>query len=592
MQYANKGLFTFRTLAGLIEYPGITAEKTVANALLSTHSWLTALLLYASLALSAAATTIFALNYGGEPAWRIKHTSLFRKTPLGAQALTSIILVAVLLYTGASVFAYHPSELSLVPTPPPITFHEPLYDYTCTLTRTGRVAITYTDFETYPVLGWNSNGGIWSSVSGVPGAKGNVLQGSDDNGGVGGASQYYYESLSNYLSLWIVVKTRLVNGMGYYGASMIREQQNRMYTAEIHNDTVKIQSYKVEDPKGWWTLSSSSIPGYSIAAFYIIVVNYMVTEEAVTIMARVYDSTGNLLATVSASSTSERRFKPAYIGVEVNNVSAYFDDFLIATSDPMNVSFSGLYAGMGVEVWDNLGNLVAYGMATEDILRLSVVHDVVVGTGVDGRIVVKYPDGSPSILYRVPQTDAILGGDAYQLTSYPISIVLGANKTSAEISAVVSANPSAITTAAFIGAVNWDTKPYYARLVLSPQSILDQLTANISLISGSSATATNITIVNGAVISDATSWITIGPSTATSAVTSAYFPSIGRSATLYMLLEYSTLPGGQGACAYYPIELNLNAASISASTSTANFIESELYMTENVLEANDVVEVP
>jgi PAS domain-containing protein len=54
---------------------------------------------------------------------------------------------------------------------------------------------------------------------------------------------------------------------------------------------------------------------------------------------------------------------------------------------------------------------------------VGVVKDVVVGTGVDGRIVVQDPSERTIVNYRVPQSDAVLGGDTYRL------IVRGPNAT-------------------------------------------------------------------------------------------------------------------------------------------------------------------
>lgn len=92
-----------------------------------------------------------------------------------------------------------------------------------------------------------------------------------------------------------------------------------------------------------------------------------------------------------------------------------FDDFIVSTADPRAIAFSGLQAGMRVEVWDNLGNLLASGVATGSVLHLSVVGDAVAGTGANGRIVVRYPDGSLCVEHLVLPHDAILGGDAYKL---------------------------------------------------------------------------------------------------------------------------------------------------------------------------------
>ncbi|MEM1920850.1 MAG: hypothetical protein QW135_06690 [Ignisphaera sp.] len=278
-----------------------------------------------------------------------------------------------------------------------------------------RGAITYTDFETYPLTGWDSRGGIWSSVENVVGAKGRVLQGNDNNQGIGAASQYYYTtSLSGYTRLWIVAKTRWVSGTGWYGVAMINNARNRLYTIEINTaGRIEILSFNVESRNGWYTLASATIPGYSTTSWYIIVVDYTVTTTAVNIMARLYNSQGTLITTVSASSTSRRRFTPTYIGVDVDNVVAYFDDFLITTRDPRYIVFQNVMVNYRIEIWDDLNNLVRSVVATSSTVNVDVVTDVVVGRGSNGKIYVYDSRGNQIASYIA--FDAIIGGDTYQL---------------------------------------------------------------------------------------------------------------------------------------------------------------------------------
>jgi hypothetical protein len=148
----------------------------------------------------------------------------------------------------------------------------------------------------------------------------------------------------------------------------------------------------------------------------VIVVNYVVDTNAVSFSVWVYDANGNQVASLSAQSTSPNRFAPAYIGVEVDDVGALFDDFIASTVDPRVVNFTDLPgAGYTICIYDDLGAFVNCSTSTGSRASVGVVKDVVVGTGVDGRIVVKDPSGGIVVDHRVPQSDAMLGGDAYKL---------------------------------------------------------------------------------------------------------------------------------------------------------------------------------
>jgi hypothetical protein len=76
-------------------------------------------------------------------------------------------LIFVFNYAYASVLVYSPISTSISPASPPIILIEGDYKLTFTgISRSGRGASVYTDFETYPISGWTSSGGSWSLASG------------------------------------------------------------------------------------------------------------------------------------------------------------------------------------------------------------------------------------------------------------------------------------------------------------------------------------------------------------------------------------------------------------------------------------------
>lgn len=292
------------------------------------------------------------------------------------------------------------------------------------LVRVSRGAVQgklWTDFEFMP-SGWSQDGGSWGIVDG--GFKGKALQGYDNDKGLGGASHFYNNTdLSGYTSLWASVKARRDIGTYYYGISMRDRDSKRLYTIEIYrvsdkNGEVRVRSYNVEVERGWTILGSVSIANYDQQNWYAIIVNYVVAKEAVNFFVWVYDASGKEVARLSAQSTSPNRFAPAYIGVDVDGpgMRALFDDFIVSTVDPRVVNFIDLPgAGYTICIYDNFGALVNCSTSTGSSASVGVVNDAVVGTGVDGRIVVKDPSGGIIVDYRVPQSDAVLGGDIYRL---------------------------------------------------------------------------------------------------------------------------------------------------------------------------------
>jgi hypothetical protein len=272
----------------------------------------------------------------------------------------------------------------------------------------------------------------------------------------------------------------------------------------------------------------------------------------------VYDTNGNQVAYVTASSTSTNRFNPAYIGLEVDDVTARFDDFIISTGDPRSLLFSGLPgAGYRIEVVDNLGNLVNSTVSSSASASLGVVPDIVVGTGTDGRINVYRPGGYGCLSYASP--DSILGGDSYTLSTGSVASSVGPNSTSATASVPVSGSGTTASHALALRISNADAKPYYARLILDSSSTISaSLTLNVTIsLSPTESASPPIQIVSGAPTTWATGWVTISPGQTAYIYLSGYHSSAPSSSTLSLLLQYCSAPDEMGACVYYPVTLNV-----------------------------------
>jgi len=196
-----------------------------------------------------------------------------------------------------------------------------------------------------------------------------------------------------------------------------------------------------------------------------------------------------------------------------------FEDFIVSTVDPRSISFAGFRGGMSVEVWDNLGNLVNSTAAPSSSFSLRVIRDVVVGTGVDGRIVVKCPDGYPCGVLTVPISDAILGGDAYSLATGAVAVSLGANKASSAVTIYISGSSPFNTTASLL-MVN-SSQVLYARLILDSISAPSALNADIWL--EGFTKSTSITIKSGAPISASTSIVRLNLGLNNSIILTSYF---------------------------------------------------------------------
>ncbi|MEM5833552.1 MAG: hypothetical protein QXF04_03350, partial [Candidatus Aenigmatarchaeota archaeon] len=341
------------TLAGRTVFTGVRIEPTWVHQLAS--SWLTLIPVMFAVVSSIASIALAQRTVGGAHANTL--TRAPRHRGYGFRLLP-VLLVLPLLFSQASVFNYQPSVLELNPQPPSAILEPAFYDYTCTaLTRTSRGALTYTDYEAYPVPGWTSYGGVWE-LSGGGGFKGNALRGRDNNGGVGGASQYYWSTrIDGYTSLWVSVKVRAEAGDGFKGIGLLNADRTRLYEISVYASRAEVWKWD----GGWRRIGSTSVPGYSATRWYTLVLNYNVTATAVSFALWIYDDTGALVATLTASDTGATRFTPAYAGVTIDAATDRwfrFDDFIVSTVDPRFLYFTGFYTGMRVEVWDNLGYLV------------------------------------------------------------------------------------------------------------------------------------------------------------------------------------------------------------------------------------------
>jgi hypothetical protein len=196
--------------------------------------------------------------------------------------------------------------------------------------------IYYTDFEELPVEMLNL-GGACEQGDGV-------VTCSDNDMGIGYTSYYlYYADLSNIDRMWITTKVRLPeapNTSVNYGIALLNSDMNKAYIAIIDslNGWVYILSWNVSAPNGWSGISvyltgRSSIPNYDPTKWYVASLVYRVMFDAVHMYFQVNDTDGNILAEVWASSYfSDGGFKPAYIGLVVDNCNATFDYLLAATA--------------------------------------------------------------------------------------------------------------------------------------------------------------------------------------------------------------------------------------------------------------------
>ncbi|MEM4812960.1 MAG: hypothetical protein QXW24_01965 [Ignisphaera sp.] len=536
-----------RTSAGTITYTGVRLESTILNKIITNIPAIPIMLGFAIVTSATATALVLTKIHNRDVLIMNKQISIKQFTHYVTVFMFSAMVIA-------STFTYYPLNLSIVLQKPPATLEQPPYTYTCRiLARTARGAITYTDFETYPVPGWINYGGDWElSIGG--GFKGNALRGRDNNAGIGRSSQYYWNTtIYGYSSLWISVRSRAETIDSYKGIGLINTDRNRLYEISIYRSTAYIWKWDGT----WRLLGSVAIPSYSATRWYTSVLHYRDTGGSIDFTLWVYDDVGRLVATLTASDTSGTRFRPAYAGITIDDTLGLglwfrFDDFIVSTSDPRNILFTGFYSDMVVEVWDNLGNLVN-STRTSTTFNLEVVNDIVVGTGVDGRIVIKYPDTYVCGVYSVLSIESILGGDTYALSLQPITMNLGSNRSSADVGIYISSSSTFTTTVRFLRiSIN---QILYTRLLLIHAST--PTTLDLDLWIEGTSRSTNISIRSGVPISLSTDQIQLNIDEANYLVLSGYFTTDSQIAKLELKLEICVEPNAMGVCIYYPLTLQL-----------------------------------
>ena len=269
-----------------------------------------------------------------------------------------------------------------------------------------RGAVCYTPFETLPA-DWSSIGGIWS-IAADSGVEGSALQGVDNNGGPGGTSVYYWTSgISAYTSLQAVVQVRVTSADSVYRGFVLLPQgtssTSPLYEVSVHPRGNQIRMYIRRWTGEWRTLTSRTVsyaPGW-----YTLYVSWSRSGTRNTIGAILYDSSGNQVASVSRR---DSQVAVNYFGLDIDDGTGLFDNFVLATSDPRNVTVSGLQQGWSVELRDAGGALVASAMAdSSGVARLFVVAKPIV---LNARIAVKDSLGNVVVEKGF---NMVVGGDEY-----------------------------------------------------------------------------------------------------------------------------------------------------------------------------------
>jgi hypothetical protein len=271
-----------------------------------------------------------------------------------------------------------------------------------------RSALTFTGFESLP-SGWSSIGGSWSIVSG--GVEGNALQGSDNNGGPGGTSVYYWSgSVAAYTTLQAVVQVRITSVDSVYRGIVLLQgtsSTSQLYEVSVRPRRVgandRITTYIRRWVGGWTTLTSQTVSYAS--GWYTLYVSWSRSGTTNTISATLYDSNGNPVTTVSAS---DSQVSVNYFGLDVDGGTSLFDNFVLATGDPRYVVVSGLQQSWRVELRDASGALVANATAdSSGTARLFVAARPIVA---NAKVTVRDAQGVVVIERTFSQ---VVGGDEY-----------------------------------------------------------------------------------------------------------------------------------------------------------------------------------
>jgi hypothetical protein len=368
---------------------------------------------------------------------------------------------------------------------------------------------------------------------------------------------YWGNSIAGYTSLWISSKVRIASGVGWGGIVLTDTATRRYYVFAVNSSGYAVIGYL--DGATWRVLRYNQVPGFSTASWYTLVLSYSRTGTTNSFTLYTYDTSGNLVATVSASDAT---FAPSYIGLATRTtnllyVDAFFDDFLVSTADPRSVTFTNVStspsAGYIVAIYDNLGNLVNSSVATSSTALLGIVTDIVVGTGYDGRIVHIYPNGMTCLVTRVPNTDAILGGDTYIFDYKSVSI----DTTTNTITAYIGFGSNRTIGPLFnISIYSGNTRYTYLVLDKTNSVIPSTLNLNISIVNYANQQTSKIQVINGVVQNPTTSAIALQGSN-NYVLIEGYFTTRGQQATIRLNIVSCSAPD-LGICISIPVTIYLS----------------------------------
>jgi len=222
------------------------------------------------------------------------------------------------------------------------------------------------------------------------------LLGTDNNGGPGGTSIYYWvSSISSYAGFSVSVKVQQVAQAGgtiYMGVDLLQSAAvgSRLYEIDVYvSGTTGYLEIRYYSGARWTRLYRSSqtflVDG---SRWFIMLINYSRNTATTTntISAAVYDVNGNQLASGSVQIGGNRYFVPSYVGVSVNSgtgsgARARFDDFVFSLGNPRYLLVEGLPPGYRVELYDDEGRAVAEATSGGGVTRLDILKDLVVGRG-------------------------------------------------------------------------------------------------------------------------------------------------------------------------------------------------------------------
>lgn len=463
--------------------------------------------------------------------------------------ILSILLLSILY---ASIFTYYPIQVSFQPVSPPIVLRDPsqpgvtvstgsagasatvsyLIPYTVSISQG---VIYYSTFDTGLPSGWNTYGaGRWASSPGwaSQGVSGSTSGGQAQTDVAYYASDLYSSQYNGYIYLAAYISTSNINSGRWAGIAFHGTATENFYACTIGNGGRLEIILRISFISEFWTALSSVTASILSNKFYLLVCAR--NPSTGVIIAQLYDpSTGSLVASTSATDTT---IGPTSIGLVVrrtagggSGVSAVFDELVLAYRDPRFVCITNVPSGWGVEIYNGstlIGSQISSGSAAEVCLQIygpsspQGSYSTILRQGV-----IRVYDSS-NILRASLGPQVIVGGSLYRL------------------------DPQASTTR-ILNVLNLDGKSYYALL---------------TLINYSSSGFSSIQIrVCGSTCS---SWISIPPPP--SQTTEIQIPSgtgyielsqtptmSGAQASISLFLNYSTLPGQQGASVAYPISISL-----------------------------------